>query len=446
MASLFGTDGIRTTVGKQPFTFERLPLLGQAIGMWALEKYGAHPKIVLGHDTRLSCSFIKTSLQSGLLLHPVTIYDAQLASTPALCLLTQKKNMFDCGLIISASHNPHQDNGIKIIDARTGKLSSIDEQRITTLFNELINAPIAPTYANFGTTIFWPDAEQAYIDHVLSFFKPDFLAGKKIVLDCANGALSYLAPKLFALLGATIHSLHTTPNGTNINHACGALHPASVQDAVLQYGYDIGFAFDGDGDRIIAINKHGQIKNGDDILALLMQHPLYNASPAIVGTEMTNHGFEHYLTRHNKVLLRTKVGDKYVAQRLEQDKLLLGGEQSGHIILRDYLATGDAVFTALRLLEAIEITQNYAMDTFAHYPQVHINVPIHTKKDLGSQPLATLIEQSNAQLKSGRLVVRYSGTENLLRIMVEDHEIDHAQNIGTQLAHALEKELCFISN
>jgi phosphoglucosamine mutase len=280
-----------------------------------------------------------------------------------------------------------------------------------------------------------------YIRHLRTFFNPLFLQGRKIVLDCANGATFELAPRIFTEFGATIIALHNKPNGTNINAHCGTLHPNDVQKAVMEHHADIGFAFDGDGDRVVAINHRGEIKNGDDILALLLDHPLYTTTSTVVGTIMSNHGLATFLSLRDIALERTPVGDRYIADYLVKNSLLIGGEQSGHIILRDYLDMGDGIFTALRILEVLIAHNNWEMSSFEKYPQLLINLPVAIKKELTSPSIAAIIAMGNNHLHQGRLVVRYSGTENVLRIMIEDSELTHAQHIGTVVSQALQKEL-----
>ena len=431
---MFGTDGIRGTVGQEPFSYNQLHQLGHAIARWAQHTYGQTPNILLGYDTRISCSFAKSALQSGLLMHPVTIHDAQIIPTPALCQLLQYSNQFDCGIIISASHNPYGDNGLKIIDRQKGKISHEDELAITELYNQH-NDP--KNYTTLGSVSYWPEGEQRYSEKLLSLFPPRFLEGKKIILDCAHGATYRSAPQIFRSFGAQTIVLNATPNGTNINQNCGALYPAIIQKAVIEYSADAGFAFDGDGDRVIAINNYGAIKDGDDILALLLTHPSYSNEATVVGTSMTNQGFEIYINNNNKKLLRTAVGDKYIAEQLVHNKLLLGGEPSGHIIARDYLETGDGIFTALRIMETLILTNNHAMHTFKKFPQILINVPVTIRKDLTLHPFASIINEYKSKLQDGRLDVRYSGTELLLRVMVETPDFTYAQVIGNQLAQDL---------
>ena len=272
-------------------------------------------------------------------------------------------------------------------------------------------------------------------------FRPHFLKGKKIILDCAHAALYKLAPFIFKQFGADVVTINNRPNGYNINKKCGSLYPSRLQQAVIKHNADIGFAFDGDGDRVILVNRKATIKNGDDILAILSTHPLYINEKTIVGTVMSNQGLEQFLKKNKKDLVRTSVGDRCVSDYLTNCGGLLGGEQSGHIIMRDYMQMGDGIVTALRILEAIEKTKNWDLKTFDIYPQVLINIPVRIKKNLEEPIIAQLIADYKSQLDSGRLIIRYSGTEKLLRIMVEDRTQEQANKISAHLAHALQKEL-----
>lgn len=436
--NIFGTDGIRTRIGAHPLTLESLPRLGMAIAQWALEKYKHNPTILLGHDTRQSCSLVKSALQAGLLCNNAQVYDAQVLPTPAICNIIHKATHFDLGIIISASHNPWHDNGIKIVDKHDGKLSYTDELRISTIFHENKHTF---SYASLGEIRYFPAAAAQYMLSLNTFFSPQFLHGKKIVLDCANGATSSIAPSIFTHFGAQVIVINNHPNGTNINQDCGALHPEALQKTVIEHTADIGFAFDGDGDRIIAVSRRSEIKNGDDILAILLDHPTYKNASCVVGTVMTNQGFDAYLSNRNKKLLRANVGDKYVSERMEQEQSIIGGEQSGHIILHDYLNTGDGIFTALRIVETLTMSENWDMHTFIKFPQVLINIPIGVKKDLALPHLADIIKHHEALLPQGRLLVRYSGTESVLRILVEDSDASMAHSIGTKLSEQLALQL-----
>lgn len=440
--NLFGTGGIRGLFGAEPLTVPSLIRLGLSIEQWAHATLNRPPTIVLAADTRESAHIIKSALQIGLLAGGSTIYDAHVLPTPAVCQLVHNNSTFDLGIIISASHNPYQDNGIKIINGKTGKFTVEDEKQISALFEAQTLDSI--TYATPGTVIPVPAAEQEYLKNITGFFSAQFLRNKHIVIDCANGATFALAQMVFEHFGARVTPINNKPNGKNINDHCGSVHPEPLQDAIVALGADIGFAFDGDGDRVVIVTSTGVVKDGDDSMALLASHPVYNA-PCVIGTIMSNQGLFEYLKKQNKTLIRTNVGEKHVLERMEKENILLGGEQNGHIILRDYLNCGDGIFNALRILECLGITNNWAMETFTRFPQVLINIPIAVKKDLASPAIARLIAEYEAQLRGGRLVVRYSGTELLLRIMVEDSDAKNAHDIGTHLSKELAQHLSFNS-
>ncbi len=439
LQNMFGTDGIRATVGNAPFIQPDLQRMGDALGRWIVDTYGPDATIILGHDTRLSCSWVKATLKSGLLLHPVNLIDAGILPTPAVVQLTLKHSDIDCGLIISASHNPYHDNGLKIIDGRQGKLSEEHELQITQYFY----ASEQGDYNHLGQEQYWDNAQSVYLDYIKCFFQPNFLASKKIVLDCAHGATYLLAPAIFKAFGADIICIGADPDGVNINEHCGATDVEQLKQKVITEQADCGFAFDGDGDRVVAVNNQGEIKNGDALLALLLDHPRYQPTQAVIGTIMTNKGFENWLNQKNYSLIRTPVGDKYIARRLEQEdgNSIIGGEQSGHIILYDYLPTGDGIFTALCVMEAIITAGNEQMATFQRMPQLLINVPIKEKKDLTQEPFAHIIRQKAALLPDGRIEVRFSGTEAKLRVMVEDNNEQQAHIVGHELAQALQQAL-----
>jgi len=434
---MFGTDGIRGPVGTSPFTYTQLHQLGKAIGKWITTTHGAGVHVLLGHDTRLSCAWVKAALKSGLLMHPIHLKDAGVFPTPCVVQRTIQESSIVCGIIVSASHNPFEDNGIKIIDGVKGKLSLADEQCITSYFAEeqVIN------YTQLGTDTPDTKSAQAYVDSICHFFETDLLTGKTIVLDCAHGATYALAPQIFRQLGAEVITIGDQPNGININQDHGALHLERLQQKVLDCGADAGFAFDGDGDRVIAVNSKGEIKDGDDILVLLHTHPQYSTESTIVGTIMSNQGLAQHITKKGCTLARTPVGDKYIARYLNEHHLMLGGEQSGHIICNDYLCSGDGIFTALRVMQAIHYNNNPTMRTFCHMPQQLTNVRIKQKRALTEEPFASIIKKYNERLKEGRILVRYSGTEPLLRVMVEESDAHRATDISKQCAKELQQAL-----
>ncbi|MCF7899377.1 hypothetical protein K9L05_01880 [Candidatus Babeliales bacterium] len=435
----FGTDGIRGNAAKYPFTPKALFYLGNAIAEWSSQKYNKKPKILIGHDTRISCETIKKNLIKGLQNYKIDIIDCKILPTPAICLLTQKSELqFDFGIVISASHNPYYDNGIKLFDKINTKISRNDEECITNLFKQISKArPTSSLNPEFFYNI-WEQADSEYKNNIFSFFEPNFLKNIKIVLDCANGANYKIAPEIFKDLGAQTISINTNPNGKNINKNCGSVHPENLQKAVIDKKADIGFAFDGDGDRLIAVNKNGKILDGDNILSILIDHPKFKNLNQVIGTVMSNYGFENYLEKLNKKLHRTSVGDKHIAAQLIKENLLLGGENSGHIIMRDYMNSGDGIFCALRLLQTILLTNNnWDLEKFIKTPQTTINLPIKKRDDLSKEPYNIIIENNKKLLSNGRILVRYSGTENLLRIMVEDIDAQLSQQVAQNLVQEL---------
>jgi len=440
----FGTDGIRGNVGTFPFVHTTLVDIGNAIGLWLQQKSGGHStKIMIGMDTRQSGASVYYSLVQGLSQHKLTIVDAGVLPTPALYQFIDHDKTFDCALMISASHNPYQDNGIKLFD-RSGKLSAVDEQEIVGIYENIVNRQDSELFDQFicnATIQSLFDECQRYQKNIVSFFDQNFLSGVSVVLDCAHGATYKLAPYIFKSFGANVTVINNQPNGKNINDQCGAVHPEQLQKSVVTHNADIGFAFDGDGDRVIAVNKKGELKDGDDIMALLTILDKAKNMKSIVGTVMTNAGFEEKLHHDGHKLIRTKVGDKYVVAAMRTHESWLGGETSGHVIMRDYLETGDGMFVALRVLQAVIQTKNWLLETFEKFPQILINVPVHHKKDLTQQPYCAIISQYEQMIDGGRVLVRYSGTQNLLRVMTEASEQSVALDVATQLASRLKQSL-----
>lgn len=435
MHTLFGTDGIRTTFGKEPLTPDSLVKLGKAIGKW-ITRSKKKIRVILAHDTRLSSSLCKAALKTGLLQFPLFLDDAEVIPTPLLFHLVQKQN-YDLGIMITASHNQAQDNGIKLFSP-SGKLNERQEKIISDYFYQ--KKP-EQSLQSIGQEAAFLEAKNWYLSLLSSYFEKNFLKGKRIVIDCAHGATFEIAPFIFNQFGADLITLNTEPTGTNINEDCGSVHPEQLQKAVLKYKADSGFAFDGDGDRVIAVNKDGHIKDGDDILAILSHHQNYKYQDGYVGTVMTNQGLEQFFQNKNKKLVRTPVGDKYVTQMLEDKELLLGAEPSGHIILSDFSTTSDGIFTALRILETAIQLNNFSFESFNKFPQKKVNIPVAFKKDLTQEPFCSLINKQQQNLKQGRLLVRYSGTEPVLRIMVETPELSQAETICASLSEQLKQAL-----
>lgn len=433
--NIFGTDGIRNIVGKFPFTQEDLVKLGHAIGQWASDRYGSQPCIAIAHDTRASAAFIKSALCTGLLLKQTHIKDMGMIPTPVAAFLVKNHCPIQAGIIITASHNPHEHNGIKIVDHRGSKINIDDEICITAhTRNAKLNSS---SYGSFGTHEVAHDASLSYCSYMHSRFGQSFLRNKIIVLDCAHGATSRLAPHIFRTCGAEVISINNSPDGTNINHQCGALHPEALQKAVVEYQAYAGFAFDGDGDRLVAIDRDGSLMDGDDILAIISEHPRYQSHARLIGTIMSNQGLAAHAQQKNKQFTRTAVGEKNVLLGMLREQVSIGAEPSGHVIVLDHLESSDGIFAALVMLESIVLNNMSSMKTFNHYPQVSLNIPIHYKKNLETGICASIIQESKHALPDGRIVIRYSGTENLLRIMVEAPE----QKIADSCAHSLSEKL-----
>ncbi len=437
----FGTDGIRGKADEYPFTSQALKAFGRAMCAWAFEKkqQQSRLKILIVSDTRISCNRIKSDVCSGLQAYDSLIIDGGIFPTPAACSIMHMDHSYDVGIVISASHNPYHDNGIKLFTSGGYKLEAYDEAEILKHFM-YFEHDNAPNLIALGKTEHH-DLSQLYQERIEKLYTKNFLHGLKIVIDCSNGANSFMAPKIFTLFGAEVITIFANPNGININNGCGALHPEKLQQAVVANQAYAGFAFDGDGDRIIAVNHKGEIRDGDDILWMLLSSHYYRHVTTLVGTVMSNTGLEKALAQQNKTLIRAAVGDKNVLSQLIKHNLLLGGEPSGHIILHDYLSVCDAIFVALRLLEVLITTNNKDMCTFMRFPQALINISIMEKKDLTMGLCAEIIAHYEAALQDGRILVRYSGTENMLRVMAEAPNEHQAQKIAEQLGHDLKIQL-----
>ena len=433
----FGTDGLRGNADAFPFTDEALIRVGYAIGCWAQAVHGPDPRILIAKDTRLSGPRIYKQISAGIRYAGTIAIDAGILPTTGVLYLIRHYNI-PVGLMISASHNPPHDNGIKFFDQQ-GKLDSSSERDIATFFTTHENPkPLHNMPDDMIMPQITPEAlAKTYIDGLYGYFDSVNFSNAKVVLDCAYGAAHNVATKLFHTLGINVIALHDQPNGARINDDCGALHLKKLQTAVIQENALVGFAFDGDADRVIAVNRAGEVRDGDDLIALLTTHPYYRDQNSYIATIMSNKGLERFLQDRNKTLVRTPVGDRHVTETLIKQSLLLGGEISGHIILTDYLPAGDGIFAALRCLEAMLLTNNLDMITFDHYPQITRKIPVTIKKDLAIDPYRSIIDAHTKMLEDGRIIVRYSGTEPVLRLMVEDC----TQTQSEQIAQSLDKAL-----
>ncbi len=429
MKNIFGTDGIRDKVLHGPLTTENLTQLGHAIGQWAVNNLEKPIKILIGYDTRSSCSLILETLSNSLLQYPIELFNGKVVPTPVICKLV-KEEEFDLGIIISASHNLAEYNGIKIVK-KHAKISAFAESAITQLYqHEKFNNHMPKNEIKS-----YDQANQLYQIFITAWFEASFLQGKKIVLDCAHGATYKLAPKIFEHFAAQVITINNHPDGHNINLQCGSTCPQNITNAVLTHQADWGISFDGDGDRVIIIDKDGHNYDGDEILGVLTQHTLFKKSP-VVGTIMSNQGLGQYLQEKNKVFFRASVGDKHVFEMMQQYHAMIGGEPSGHIIVEPFSYSGDGIFTALLFIDTF-MKEHIHTPLFNKFAQLSTHINITTKHDLKTEPYATIIKKYETQLNPGRLIVRYSGTEPILRIMVESDN----QSIATTIIHQLKHEL-----
>lgn len=438
MPRYFGTDGIRGPAASCPSLSPAfLHRFGAALVTWA-QRQEKQPHIVIATDTRASCSTIAYALANSITdpRNPGLCIFAGVLPTPGLQhLVHAHRNDYTFGIMISASHNQASDNGIKLLTAN-GKMTPQQITELEAIIDATaempacqlpLNLPPLPTYH-----------ATSYVSRLSAFFPANMLRGMTVALDCAHGATYQLAPAVFAACGATVHVTSAAPNGTNINDQCGSTHPTHLQKFTQEVQADIGFAFDGDGDRVLAVTKDGVIKSGDHLLALLMTHPRFASQETLVGTIMTNYGLEQWLHERGKRLLRTPVGDSHVLHAMHHHNSQLGGEPSGHIIMLPYLPSADGLLVALFAAHTARITNNMAMDTFESCPQITLNMPVAAKQDLTQEPYASIIQSHRESLVNGRSIVRYSGTESLLRIMTEHSDHAHAQNAATSLATALQ--------
>ena len=424
---LFGTDGIRGKAGQAPLIPETVARVGAAL-VKAFEDHSRH-RFVIGRDTRESGAWIEDELARGLTSEGATVVSAGVVPTPAVAYLARTEG-FDAGIVISASHNPYEDNGIKVFGGAGTKLTEELEASI-----EKIVADGSWSVKSTAGVIDREDLAPHYVDHLLEIFtSAGPLTGSHIVIDCANGATAPIAPKLFRDLGFDVQTIGTSPNGRNINLDCGSTHLDGLATAVVASKARLGIAFDGDGDRALFIDHAGRIVDGDAVMLMAAIH-LQKAGrlpgPAVVATVMSNIGLEIALRERGIDMIRTAVGDKYVMEEMVKRGFALGGEQSGHVIFSDHLFTGDGLATALNVLRIMSETGRELSELAAAlvtYPQVLVNVRVKEKTDLKTVPaIADTMRRVEENLAgNGRLLVRYSGTEPLLRIMLEgqnDHQI-----------------------
>jgi phosphoglucosamine mutase len=452
MGKLFGTDGIRGIANRE-LTPELALRIGRA-GAYVLTRENKHtPKVLLAKDSRRSGDMLEAALTAGLCSLGAEVYLAGVMPTPAVAYLVRKYQL-DAGVMISASHNPMPDNGIKFFNQVGQKLPDALEAEIEALVFEMKKNDELPRPEGYevGISLPCPDAARDYAEFLLSTV-PDLKTDEDfiIALDCANGATSQIAPQVFTSLGATVYTLHNKPNGININDNCGSTHMESLVDFVKEKGAHIGLAFDGDGDRMLAVDELGNILDGDGILAICgadMHHRNLLDKSTIVGTVMSNQGFEIFCLEQGITLHRTDVGDRYVLEKMLADDLALGGEQSGHVIFRRFADTGDGMLTGLQLVAALVQSGQRLSELrklMTVYPQVLVNAVVkgERKQEYLTHP-AIVSAQAEIEKKlasDGRILVRPSGTEPLVRVMIEGKDQNQITEWANQLANMIKESL-----
>jgi len=444
---LFGTDGIRGVAGEFPLDASTVYAIGRTLGAWCGRHHPA-PEVLIGADTRESGAWIAGCLAAGLREEGVGTRFAGLITTPGVAYLTRRDD-FVAGVMISASHNPYRDNGIKVFDHSGYKLADEEEHRLEEEIFRLLHAGVAPSEARLEVDR-GLDAE--YAGYLASTLRRP-LPPMKIAVDCGHGAASFLAPQLLERLGAEVIRMGCEPDGRNINEGCGALHVDALRKLVTSSGADAGFAFDGDADRCIGISGSGRTVDGDAILFLSARRLLAEGrlsrdarEPVVVSTVMSNLGLELSLAEMGVRMLRTAVGDRYVLEEMMRQGALLGGEQSGHIIFHEYATTGDGMLTALQVLEVLGASGRPLDELVAElpvYPQLLVNVRVRERRPLESLPaVTTAIRSVEEQLAGrGRVVVRFSGTEPLARVMVEGPTQQAVEAAAGTIAAAIRNEI-----
>ncbi len=450
MRKYFGTDGIRGEANRE-LTVDMALKLGYALGYYLKKKNEDEKKIkvILGCDTRISGYMLRSALLAGLTSMGVDVDFVGVISTPAVAYLTKAKEA-DAGIMISASHNPAKDNGLKVFASNGYKLPDEVEMEIEELMDNPEILKDAIPGDKVGKFRYAEDEYYLYRDHLLSTVSGDF-NGIKVVVDTANGSAYRIAKDVFLALGAEVVLINDAPNGTNINVKCGSTHPEILSKVVIGYEADLGLAYDGDADRLIAVDRKGRIIDGDKIIATLamnMKRKGELTGNRVVTTVMSNMGFENYLKENGIELLRANVGDRYVLEKMLKTDSAIGGEQSGHIIMLRYATTGDGVLTSLKLVEALRDEKKYLdemVGDIKDWPQQLINVRVdNKKKNLWNQNknITEFIAKKEEEMKSsGRVLVRTSGTEPLVRVMVEGNDEAMVDRVAHEIAEVVEREL-----
>lgn len=448
--SLFGTDGIRGVANRHPMTPEMSLKLGKAL-TYLLKQGGIthKPKIVIGKDTRLSGYIFEQALSSGIASMGADVLLVGPLPTPAIAFITQSMRA-DAGIVISASHNPYEDNGIKIFDRHGFKLPDEEELKLEEMIENGGGEHMVATPDDIGKAHRIEDAPGRYVVFAKNSFPGDMtLEGIKIVLDCANGAAYKVSPIILEELGADVVTIGVNPDGRNINTECGSLNPELLRNKVLETGADLGIALDGDADRVIFCDEKGEIVDGDKIIAICADEMIKSGKlrgNAVVTTLMSNMALENFIRGKGMDFFRTEVGDRYVVEAMRARGCNLGGEQSGHIIFLDHTTTGDGTLAALQVL-AIMKREGKKLSELSKiidlYPQLLLNVKIRKKKELSKiKGLSELLDRNETRLRGkGRINIRYSGTEQISRVMVEGEDVSLINEIANELADAIQKDI-----
>ncbi len=444
MEKLFGTDGIRAIAGQPPLDYSTIFCLGKSL-ITHLKEEGLKPRVIIGRDTRESGEWIEEALFQGIMDAQGEAASAGVIPTSAISFLT-KKHGFSSGIVISASHNPYEDNGIKIFSSQGIKIPDAWEEKIEEAIREG-SENISHEKANISS-------QETYGQDYMGFLKErfshvNFQNKIKVVLDCSNGASSSFAPKIFSDLGVETIALNDTPDGKNINAECGSLYPQTLAQKVVEKKADFGVAYDGDADRAIWVDEKGRVLNGDHTLFVLSRYMKEKGllkSDTVVATTMSNIGLEKALEDIGLKLFRTQVGDKYVLEQMMKLNANLGGEQSGHTIFLDDCSTGDGMLTSLKMLEVLtdqDLPLSELVENFKEFPQLLVNVRVLRKEEFSRFPeiMNTMKEIESSLRESGRINVRYSGTEPLVRIMVEGPDKAEIESCARQMADAIHKHL-----
>lgn len=445
---LFGTDGVRGHANLFPMSVEIALALGKATANVVKQK-GNRPRVVVGKDTRLSCYMFENALIAGLCSMGVDTLMVGPLPTPGVAFITRAYRA-DAGIVISASHNPYYDNGIKIFSSDGFKLPDFIEEKMEAMISENNFAGDLPRDPELGKNTRIADADGRYIEFVKATFpKGKTLKGLKIILDCANGAAHRVAPLAFWELDAEVVVYGNEPNGININDHCGALYPSLIQKGVVEHKADVGIALDGDGDRVIMSDERGEIVDGDTILAICAQEMKEKnqlKNNRVVATVMSNYGLIKFLRGLGIDVILSKVGDRYVIQEMQNSNALLGGEQSGHLIFLDHNTTGDGIvsaFQVLRIMLEKKTTLSALASCVEKYPQILINIPVIEKPPLETvTTVQSVIKEVESQLgENGRVLVRYSGTETVCRVMVEGPQRQLVEMFAKQIADVIKQQI-----